>query len=139
MSMVSITEAARLVSRSRTTLYRYIEQGKLSMCTDAQGAKCIDISELLRVFGELSVQPAVTGEQSHGVPSEQQWTGQPVHIEQSSVTTEQIIEQENLALKREIALLKEVISEKDKRLLLLEYHAEKSQDKPKKKRWWHFS
>ena len=139
MSMVSITEAARLVSRSRTTLYRYIEQGKLSMCTDVQGAKYIDISDLLRVFGELSVQPSVTGEQSHVVPSEQQWTGQTVHIEQSNVTTEQVIEQENLALKREIALLKEVIVEKDKRLLLLEYHAEKSQDKPKKKRWWHFS
>lgn len=53
MSQLSISEAAKLVSRNRTTLYRLVANGKLTATVDATGSKTIDTSELLRVFGEL--------------------------------------------------------------------------------------
>jgi len=51
MTQVNITEAAKLTGKSRTTLYRYIDQGKL---TAVDGN--IDTSELIRVFGEIREQ-----------------------------------------------------------------------------------
>lgn len=53
MTQLAISEAAKLVSRNRTTLYRLVAQGKLTATVDATGSKTIDTSELLRVFGEL--------------------------------------------------------------------------------------
>ncbi|WP_407224987.1 helix-turn-helix domain-containing protein [Enterobacter kobei] len=50
MALVSISEASRLTNKSRTTVHRYISKGKLSICTDENGVKKIDTSELLRVF-----------------------------------------------------------------------------------------
>ncbi|PHM51446.1 hypothetical protein [Xenorhabdus hominickii] len=71
MAIVSISEAARLIGKSRTTVHRYISSGKLSTCTDEHGVKKLDTSELLRVFGAFShVQP----EHSDTVISEQRVT-----------------------------------------------------------------
>ena len=55
MALVSITEAARLVRKSRSTLYKtYIETGKLSVGQDsATGSPVVDTSELIRVFGAI--------------------------------------------------------------------------------------
>lgn len=55
MPLVSISEAARLVGKSRSTLYRvYIDTGKLSVLQDsATGKPVVDVSELIRVFGQL--------------------------------------------------------------------------------------
>lgn len=55
MSKVSITQAAKLAGISRSYLYRkYINTGKLSVLTE-DDKKLIDVSELIRVFGELQV------------------------------------------------------------------------------------
>ena len=54
MASVSISKAAELAGISRTSLYRtYIKQGRISVSKDSAGKKCIDTSELLRVFGKL--------------------------------------------------------------------------------------
>ncbi len=53
MALVTITEAAKLVRRSRRTLYRDIDSGRLSKTVTAAGATAIDTSELLRVYGAL--------------------------------------------------------------------------------------
>lgn len=55
MPLVSISEAARLAGKSRSTLYKtYIETGKLSVVQDsATGKPVVDTSELIRVFGQL--------------------------------------------------------------------------------------
>jgi len=55
VALVSISEAARLTKRSRTTIYRYRDEGKISISTDHQGNPVIDTSELLRVFGEIEL------------------------------------------------------------------------------------
>ncbi|MHB4612219.1 helix-turn-helix domain-containing protein, partial [Klebsiella pneumoniae] len=51
MTRVSISEAARLTGKSRTTLHRLIKTGELSTCSGERNTKMVDISELLRVFG----------------------------------------------------------------------------------------
>jgi hypothetical protein len=53
MALVTITEAAKLVRRSRRTLYRDIDKGRLSKTVTHDGATVIDTSELLRVYGLL--------------------------------------------------------------------------------------
>ena len=55
MALVSITEAAKLVRRNRSTIYRDIEKGRLSKTVTADGETQIDTSELLRAYGSLHV------------------------------------------------------------------------------------
>jgi hypothetical protein len=55
MSQVSISEASRLTSKTRKTIYKYINDGMLTVSIDTQGKKVIDISELIRVFGEIEM------------------------------------------------------------------------------------
>lgn len=60
MALVSISEAARLTGVSRKTIQRYIDSGKLSATVGGTGGapgvhplRQVEISELIRVFGEL--------------------------------------------------------------------------------------
>ena len=55
MSKVSISEASRLTNKTRKTIYKYIQDGLLTVSMDTQGKKIIDISELIRVFGEIEM------------------------------------------------------------------------------------
>ena len=71
MALVSISEASRLTKKSRTTVHRYISNGKLSIRTDENGIKKIDTSELLRVFGAFK---SVHHEYSDTVANEQHAT-----------------------------------------------------------------
>ena len=54
MARVSISEAARLTGKRRTTLHRLIKTGELSTCSGERNVKTIDTSELLRVFGPFN-------------------------------------------------------------------------------------
>lgn len=134
MAIVSISEAARLVQKSRTTLYRYIKEGKLSTCTDSNNADGIDTSELIRVFGNISI---VTNEQSSMNKGEHGITAVNCSNEQRDLDVTLIqkeFEIDNLKQKIEFleTLLKEkdlMVLEKDKRLLLLEYQQEKTNNK----------
>ena len=50
MALVSISEAARLTGKARSTLHKYIKQGKLSTTTDQNtGSRSIETSELIGV------------------------------------------------------------------------------------------
>jgi hypothetical protein len=53
MAFVTITEAAKLVRRSRRTLYRDMDSGRLSKTLSSTGTPTIDTAELLRVYGAL--------------------------------------------------------------------------------------
>jgi transposase-like protein len=53
---VSVSEAARLAGISRSSLYKYwINGGKLSISKDARDRPCVHISELIRVFPDISI------------------------------------------------------------------------------------
>jgi hypothetical protein len=50
---VSISEAARLTGKPRSTLHRHIGNGTLSKESDGQGKPVLDMAELERVYGPL--------------------------------------------------------------------------------------
>lgn len=129
MAKISISEAARLTGKSRTTLHRFIKTGELSTCSGERNAKMLDTSELLRVFGSFS-----------GTPSEhvvEQVTEQRVTALQ--VDTEQVI----APLKQEIEHLKNLVQAQESHIaslkqamLLIEDRSERTAqpDSP----WWKF-
>lgn len=51
MANLTVSEAAKLVNKNRSTIQRYIQSGKLSAAKDANGVFVIDTAELVRVFG----------------------------------------------------------------------------------------
>ena len=50
MPNLTISEAAKIVGKGRSTLYRLMCSGKLSYALDANGQRTIDPAELFRVF-----------------------------------------------------------------------------------------
>ena len=129
MARVSISEAARLTGKSRTTLHRLIKAGDLSTCSGERNAKMVDTSELLRVFGPFQ-QPK--GEHHSGQVAEQRDTA---FADQS----EQVIRH----LKQEIEHLNTLFLSKDSHIdslkqamLLLENHQAKLTESPAP--WWKF-
>jgi len=125
MAKISISEAARLTGKSRTTLHRLIKTGELSTCHGARNARMVDVSELIRVFGPLEYRPS---EQVAAQVSEHSGTG-------VSAQSEQVIAQ----LRQEVAHLKTLVSAKDSHIdslrqamLLIEH--KHTGDSP----WWKF-
>lgn len=53
MALVNYTQASILADISRATLYRHIQDGRVSITIDAQGKKVIDTAELERAYGTL--------------------------------------------------------------------------------------
>jgi len=130
MALVSISEAARLTKKARSTIQAYIKQGKLSKTTDNNtGVVGVDTSELIRVFGELNLNKISknTLHQSKVFVHDTTYLN-TVEIQQ--------IKQENAVLKARLKEKELLLEEKDKRLLLLE---NKQKEKlPEKKKWWQF-
>ncbi len=55
MPKLNMSQAARAAGKSRKTLYRHIDAGKLSIEKDATDNPVVDVSELQRVYGELNL------------------------------------------------------------------------------------
>ncbi|MCC2027772.1 helix-turn-helix domain-containing protein [Leclercia adecarboxylata] len=131
MAKVSISEAARLTGKSRTTLHRLIKTGELSTCHGERNARMVDTSELLRVFGTFS---GAVHEQSV-----EQVNGQGVTA--SQVGDEQVIR----SLKQEVEHLRTLVSAKDshieslnRAMLLLEHKQDMPDRQSRSRPWWHF-
>lgn len=101
MALVSISEAARLAGKNRTTIYKYINKGKLSVVASVDGVKKIDISELLRIFPDCKIEE-----------KQQQGDNTTQHP-----ATEEInrLQQENQHLKALLKAQQDLLAEKDKR------------------------
>lgn len=132
MSIVSISKAARLTSKSRTTIHRYIKTGKLSMCTDLNNKQGIDISELIRVFGEIKSTP---NEQIVRVQNEHKLTQNETSNEH---VKNEVLMHENKQLKKQIELLHDHVNSLKQAMLLLEHKGDGKSDKDVsiKKPWW---
>lgn len=119
MAKVSISEAARLAGKSRTTLHRLIKAGELSVSTGDRNAKMIDLSELVRVFPDLSLS---AGEHHNEQVVEQRVTGCLTGAEQ-----------DNLRLMQEVEHLKTLVSSQQshieslKQAMLLIEHRQQSE------------
>ncbi|HYC42247.1 MAG TPA: hypothetical protein VEB70_04585 [Noviherbaspirillum sp.] len=97
MALVSITEAAKLVRRNRSTIYRDIEKGRLSKTVTPDGETQIDTSELLRAYGSL-----YTAED-----------GDPVDEPTRDKIKIALLEERNRSLERALALEAELRKVKD--------------------------
>ena len=53
MALLTLTQAAKTAGIARSTLYRAIHNGRISVVSQPNGTKGIDTSELQRVFGPL--------------------------------------------------------------------------------------
>jgi len=114
MTLVSISEASRLTGKARSTLHKYIKQGKLSTTTDSDNSKKIEISELLRVFGPL---PGVASDTVTTVVKQQQTT--QVNTDELHARI-QLLEQENLHLKDTNSLLEKNLDDVRQAMYLIE-------------------
>ena len=53
MTILTFSQAAQVTRASRSTIYRYAQQGQISVVRLPNGKRGIDITELERVFGPL--------------------------------------------------------------------------------------
>ena len=66
MQKLSTAEAVKVITVSESTLRRDLKSGKLSFTTDKNNRKQIDVSELERVYGQLTI----SENQKNGTDSE---------------------------------------------------------------------
>ena len=57
MTILSVIEAAKAVGVGKATIYRRLKDGTLTASKRLDGSKGVDTAELIRVFGELKLQP----------------------------------------------------------------------------------
>jgi len=132
MAKVSISEAARLTSKSRTTLHRLIKTGELSTCHGERNARMLDTSELLRVFGSLAGTATVQNVEQVGEQG----------VTASQTENEQVIR----SLKQEVEHLRTLVSAQGshidslKQAMQLLEHKQSASDPQNvpAKSWWQF-
>jgi len=53
MLLLSLSEVAQRTGMARSSIYRLIDEGRLSATLDHRGRKCVELTEVLRVFGSI--------------------------------------------------------------------------------------
>lgn len=139
MARVSISEAARLASVSRPTIYKLIKSGELSYTSvvkHGNSVKTIDVSELIRVFGALDV---VSESKNNNVKSDDLSTPVNSDFLQDLQHRVALLQAENTGLKDAVNARDEHISSLRQAMQLLEHKQSVSdpQNVPAKS-WWQF-
>ena len=126
MAIVSVSEAARLVGKSRRTIQRDIAAGKLSKCDNG---KKLDTSELIRVYGSLLNAPNDADKNAH--MTQDVAPNIPPDVAEMRIRLA-TLEAENAALKDHLGSLKQA-------MLLLEHKEQRTSTKTTQQRkWWQF-
>lgn len=139
MARVSISEAARLASVSRPTIYKLLKSGELSYTSvvkHGKAVKTIDTAELMRVFGALE---AVGDSKSDTVKFDSVTTLVNSASLQSLQHQVTLLQAENAGLKDAVNARDEHISSLRQAMQLLEHQQSASdpQNIPAKS-WWQF-
>lgn len=133
---VSISKGAKLTGVARSTIYKDIEDGKLSIEHNARGKKEIHIAELERVYGKVDISTDTEDDLSSDVSSvvERSSAGMTKSGDQLAVLQERLEAQKSLAnnYEKTIEMIREE-RERERRqfqsqLESLEKALEKSQD-----------
>ena len=95
MALLTLTQVAKTACIARSTLYRAIPNGHISLVSQPNGSKGIDTSELQSVFGPL---------RSATKPVEQLDTAQDVALLHARIDA---LERENVLLRDEIQASRE--------------------------------
>ena len=119
MAIVSISEASRLTGKTRATIHRHINTGKISKTKNDAGATGIDISELIRVYDIKIDTPATCIDT---VKVEQHNTAYDTDELNTLKTRLAVLEAENHHLKDHVDSLKQA-------MLMLE-HKEQKKNNP---------
>ena len=126
MAIVSVSEAARLVGKSRRTIQRDIAAGKLSKCDNG---KKLDTSELMRVYGSLLNAPNDADKNAH--MTQDVAPNIPPDVAEMRIRLA-TLEAENAALIDHLGSLRQA-------MLLLEHKEQQTSTKTTQQRkWWQF-
>lgn len=139
MARVSISEAARLASVSRPTIYKLLKSGELSYTSvvkHGKSVKSIDTSELMRVFGAFDV---VSERKGDTVKFDSHSTAVNSDFLQDLQHQVAILQAENAGLKDAVNARDEHISSLRQAMQLLE-HKQPRSDIPNltASPWWKF-
>ena len=93
----TIGQAARLYGKARSTIHRAIASGRLSCGVRGDGVRVIDLSELIRLWGEPDNMPAET--QQNATPKDSD-------TQQAMLRELQAMRQELVALREEVHALR---------------------------------
>ncbi|ELP1826216.1 helix-turn-helix domain-containing protein [Salmonella enterica] len=139
MARVSISEAARLVSVSRPTIYKLLKSGELSYTSvvkHGKSIKTIDTAELMRVFGAIEV---VSVGKSDTVKFDEMSTSVNSDFLQSLQHQVALLQAENVGLKDAVNARDEHISSLRQAMQLLEHKQRDSEPQSvPAKSWWQF-
>ena len=113
MTILTFSQAAQVTSASRSTIYRYAKEGRISVVRLPNGKRGIDVTELERVFG-----PPKKLEPSQNIPTKQVRTAKTqADVSQERDEVVELLRQQVELLERELTSAKE---EKARLLGLLE-------------------
>lgn len=133
MMLLPLAEVAARTGMARSSIYRLIDEGKLSATTDHRGKKVVELTELLRVFGSIGQDETSRQEQQenkkHNPVRNQYRTAQ----DSSGNVTTMILEVEQLRAQlqikdMELKLKDREISITQERLQEVKQTAQKMQD-----------
>jgi len=134
MAKVTISEAARLVGVARQNLYKnYINEGKVSVERDHLGKPRIDVSELIRVFGEVRMTHENSGNDNE-LSSTIQAKDEVIAALRSQLAAD--VERERKAEERE-AWLRQHLDDAQRQIKLLTHDGGGGQVATRKS-WWRF-
>ena len=119
MQKLSTAEAVKVIPVSESTLRRDLKSGKLSFTTDKNNRKQIDVSELERVYGQLTI----SENQKNGTDSEK-----VVSLLEGQV--QDLKTQLEIATTEKTKLLDLLSAEKDEKRALMPPDEEKTQKSP---------
>ena len=113
MSVLTFSQATQVANVSRSTIYRYAQEGRISVVRLPNGKRGIDVTELERVFGPLKKLDA-----SQNIPTKQIRTAKTqADVFQERDEVVELLRQQVKLLERELMSAKE---EKARLLGLLE-------------------
>jgi hypothetical protein len=104
MAILSFPEASAAVGCSRQHLYRLVSKGRVSAVIRPDGTRGIDTSELIRVFGNLSI------------PATEKATGDSHQATRGDSRLQQVTGQDATILELEVKHLREALKVADDRL-----------------------
>jgi len=141
MAAITISEAANLTGKSIKTIYRHIKNGKLSSIQNENNIKTIDISELIRVYGELKHAPEQINSQA-SILNNNKMSLNENNITPTTKNINSLTEIDKRLLEERIKSLELILNEKQahieslqKAMLLIENKTEQQNSQTKEKNW----
>ena len=141
------SKAAQLAGVARSTIYKDIEDGKLSASLDGKGRKVIDVAELERVYGALTTPDDSESSEDVSVghiKTDEKDTSDNTLQHEVAFLRERLLEKDE-RIREKDSTIEDLRGERDRLLTLLEEQTvsvklltdERVRKEPKpKRRWW---